>query len=1143
MTLGYSAEAATVKALTMKEAVSLGLKKSTQLRDARTNLLKKRIELGQAQHTVNNEEAKASGPFAKPHNISQDINTRLKVPDARSQLYLAQETLRQMATSERYVIEKAYLTAYQDAVAEERSRQKNEEAKTALDTVKKKRKYGLADSAEQEKADKALEKTASLYKQAQLTAKSSRLALGKLLSLDMENKVQLSFQPDYANLNQRMLPTYLAMGQKTTISLLRDTETRRLADEKLNTTRNLLSSKFGPARMKVMDGLYKDADIDMELFQSSYEETLQHVKEDWQGVFMLFGFIPIPKSLLQGEFDGLRYLDDLTNVLPLATMEQNKAALQEKESRTTVIADVRQSFLEAKGAEEGYAQALRDKDNAVANLAKANQKLKLSLMKADELQAYKDAVDQADAGITAAQIGYKLAIGKLDQATGGAVNRTLRSGILPYRDLDDGLSPVKPQKPKAPLGTWKLKPAVGQLLSDFSVRVSKKLGATDYAVYTKDGKRIGKRTKINKSIRNLSLKFSQIDQLKVVLYKRGKVIGVLPLDGKGSTGQLVDPSASSSNASGAAGGATGDAGGAGSVGDPGGSGAGNAESATSKEGSADGSVDGGSQDSSSTEDGSSTEEGSSDGALNVADLEAEAESTSDKEEGMGTVLIGSYQINLDALTPEAFNAASATIAESGQGMLFKSDAPDASWIGLDNAMDPSALTDPASSAKLSKEQAAALKVTVAIMEPGKIASTETPAQLQKKIDTLKTDITKLEADKEAAVAAMKLNDIADLAVQIKDAQAQLGMLEALLKGDSQAALKQMALVNNPDALIAALAEEASPAEPGDGTGEGGDGNPAATNMASEDQLAEQAELQQAKLEQALAAGEPEAAAAALQQLLATQAQLADAQTGASEGQASLNAAKQKLQAALSAAQAQKDTERVATLTRSLEAVAAAKLAMAKDALFAKLEAAQLLLAELPPDSVVGAQLEQQVTNLLSELQQQEKAKYAPEELQALASIAESLANVTSIPGPSTNSSGSNAASESSTASSGTEVPVTIQPLSAENVLSSTMSIKFDAPPVIINGGAYLPIRSVSESFGAAVDWDQESLTVTVSTEYTTITSTINQTTAYVDGLPTPIDGPSLLLEGRTYVPLRFISESLGFGVEWNAALQMIQIDK
>ncbi|MBA2943014.1 hypothetical protein HZF08_32630 [Paenibacillus sp. CGMCC 1.16610] len=1061
---GPSVEAASVKALTMKEAMDQGLKISSVLRDAKTDISKKKLELEQAQHAVKSEEAKASGLFAKPRNLSQDLTTRLKVPEASKQLYLAQETLRQSMNTVRFDVQKAYLTAYQDEAAEENARKKWEEAKTALDTVKKKRKFGLADSAEQEEAEKTLEKAASVYKQTQLTAKSSRLALGKLLQLDMENKVQLSFEPDYADLDQKQLPAYINSGLKSTVSLLKDTEDRRLADHKLSTTRDLYSSKFGSSRMKVMDGLYKAKDIDMDMFLASYETTLSQVKKDWEGFFLLLGFIPIPKSLLQGEFDGLRYLDDLRDALPIATMEQNKAVLQEKESRTAVIAAVRASYMEAKGAEEGYAQALRDKDSAVSALDKAAQKVKLSLMKTDELAAYKEAVGKADEQILMAQMSYDTALGKLDIDTGGAVAKTLKKGILPYQNLDDGLAAVKPQNPKAPAGSWKLKPAVGPLLSDFSVTVNKKIGATDYALFTKDGHAIGKRTKINKAVRQLTLKLSQLENLKVVLYAKGKPVGELLLEGKGNAGQLA------------------------------------AAKAEATDGEANGSADGAANGGSSVGDGTTG---------------SESGSGADEEKGLGTVIIGSYKVELDALTPEAYNAASATMSSSGQGIFYKADEPGAVWFGMDNAVDPSAIADPTSSAALSQKEADALKVTVEIAKPGAIASLQTPEQLQQQIDTLKKDIVKLEAAKEAAVADMKLSEIADLAVEIKDAQAQLGMLEALQKGDSQAALQQMELVNNPDALIAALSEETEtpPGEPGGEEPPGG--TAPGKDVASEDALAEQAELQQTKLEQALAAGEPKAAAADLQQLLATQAQLADAQTGASAGQASLAEAKLKLEAVLKLAQAQGDTERVATLTRSLEAVAEAVATAKKDALFAQLDAVQVLAAALPQEAGVQTQLEQQVTKLLEELQQQEKAKYTPEEQAALADVSASLA------------------ASSASAS--------IQPIPAENVLSPNIFIKFDAPPVIINGQAYLPIRSVSESFGAAVDWDQDTLTVTVSTEYRTITSRISEDKAYVDGDPVQIDGPALLLEGRTYVPLRFIAESLGLQVDWNAPTQIIQI--
>ncbi|UJF34101.1 stalk domain-containing protein [Paenibacillus hexagrammi] len=1173
------ASAAFVKSLTMKEAVDRGLQVSSQLRDAKTDIRKKKIELEQAKQAVKAEEAKASGLFAKPHNLSQDLNMRMKVPEASKQLYLAQETWRQAAETVKVDVEKAYLQAFQDAAGEQRSRSKWEEARKAVDTVRQKRKYGLAKPEDQEAADQALEKAASEYKQAQLTAKASRLALGQKLGLDMENEVQLSFQPDYADLSQQKLPAYLASAQKTTLSLLQDTEDRRLADQKLNTTRDLYSSKFGAARMRVMDGMYKSQDIDMDLFMAGYDTTLEKVKKDWEGFFLLLGFIPIPKWLLQGEYDGLRYLDDLHNGLPVATMEQNKALLKEKESRTAVIAEVRQSYLEAKGAEESYAQALRDKDKAAAALEQAAKKLKLGLMKTEELQAYKDAVTKADQQILLAQIGYKTALGKLDTDTGGAVDGTLKQGILPYKNIDDGLAAVKPDKPKPPVGTWRIKPAVGPLLSDVTVTVNKKLGATEYAVVTQDNKPLGKRAKPGKAVRTLTLAVSQPDGLKVVLYKKGEKIGEYPFAGKGNAGTLE---ALSANAAGMGGtGSTTDANGAGSgsgeeqAGSGSSSGTGDSSNGSGKAhgdaagaGSNDGGASGaqGAGSGSDGKNGTGTVDGNVDGKDGSNGANEDKEASGASPDSLGTVMIGTYQIALEALTPAAYNAASATVSDSGQGMFYKSAEPGAGWFGLDNAVDPSAITDPSSSAAVSSQDAAKWKVTVAMDKPGEIASKETPEELQQEIDTLKKNKEQLEADKDAAVAAQKLADIADLAVEIKDAEAKIAMLEALQKGDSSAALQQMELVNNPDALIQALAEESEAPAGGGGAGNSGGGRDAASGAASEDALAAEAELQQKQLEQAVAAGDAKAAAAQLQQLMATQARLADVQNGTSEGLASLKEAKQKLEAALKTAQAQQDQEQAESLARSLDAIGDAMRQTEKDALFAEADAAQELLAaleEAQPDAGSAAELAQQQaveavmqqqSALLDKLKQQEAGSYTPEELQALAEAADAIKEEVAQAGSGSAavSEGGGAANGSAdgvgsgmegAAESGLKPGAEVQIIPPENVISPDLNIHLEAPPVMIDGNAYIHIRPISESFGAAVDWDHDSRTVTVSTDYSTVVCTVKMNIAYVDGQPVELDAPPVLLDGRTYVPLRFVSESLGLIVDWNAQAQTIQISK
>jgi hypothetical protein len=78
----------------------------------------------------------------------------------------------------------------------------------------------------------------------------------------------------------------------------------------------------------------------------------------------------------------------------------------------------------------------------------------------------------------------------------------------------------------------------------------------------------------------------------------------------------------------------------------------------------------------------------------------------------------------------------------------------------------------------------------------------------------------------------------------------------------------------------------------------------------------------------------------------------------------------------------------------------------------------------------------------------------------------------------------------------------------------------------------VPIRFVAEAMGAGVAWDQGTQTVTITREGLEIKLTIDQPTALVNGKELQIDAPAKLVENRTMVPLRFISEAFGAKVEW-----------
>ena len=90
-------------------------------------------------------------------------------------------------------------------------------------------------------------------------------------------------------------------------------------------------------------------------------------------------------------------------------------------------------------------------------------------------------------------------------------------------------------------------------------------------------------------------------------------------------------------------------------------------------------------------------------------------------------------------------------------------------------------------------------------------------------------------------------------------------------------------------------------------------------------------------------------------------------------------------------------------------------------------------------------------------------------------------------------------------------------------------------PVIIDGRTLVPMRTIFEALGAEVEWIDENgvQSIVATTEDTTINMTINSDKFYVNGEEKTLDVPAQLINDKTLVPIRAISESLGCYVGWD----------
>ncbi len=87
-------------------------------------------------------------------------------------------------------------------------------------------------------------------------------------------------------------------------------------------------------------------------------------------------------------------------------------------------------------------------------------------------------------------------------------------------------------------------------------------------------------------------------------------------------------------------------------------------------------------------------------------------------------------------------------------------------------------------------------------------------------------------------------------------------------------------------------------------------------------------------------------------------------------------------------------------------------------------------------------------------------------------------------------------------------------------------------PVMINNTTYLPIRNLSEALGASIWYNADSKTIGINKGDMKIAFVIGSSVARVNGESVSVT-PSRTINGITYVPIRFISETFGLSVNWD----------
>jgi len=131
------------------------------------------------------------------------------------------------------------------------------------------------------------------------------------------------------------------------------------------------------------------------------------------------------------------------------------------------------------------------------------------------------------------------------------------------------------------------------------------------------------------------------------------------------------------------------------------------------------------------------------------------------------------------------------------------------------------------------------------------------------------------------------------------------------------------------------------------------------------------------------------------------------------------------------------------------------------------------------------------------------------------------------------------------------VTITTAPVAVKRVIVLTIgsdivtvdgqATSIDAAPEIVDGRTFVPIRFIAETFGSTVGWIPATKSVTIVLGTTTINLQIKSTTAVIKGKIIVLEAAPYIKNSRTMVPLRVITESFGGDVAWDPINHIITI--
>jgi hypothetical protein len=111
----------------------------------------------------------------------------------------------------------------------------------------------------------------------------------------------------------------------------------------------------------------------------------------------------------------------------------------------------------------------------------------------------------------------------------------------------------------------------------------------------------------------------------------------------------------------------------------------------------------------------------------------------------------------------------------------------------------------------------------------------------------------------------------------------------------------------------------------------------------------------------------------------------------------------------------------------------------------------------------------------------------------------------------------------------------------KNALINNETFSLEAAPTITSGRTMVPLRFVGEAFGAEFTYDSVFKIIDINFGSDKIKMQIGKNIAFVNGIEIALDVAPYIVNGRTLVPIRFISETFGAEVVWDGTTKTVTI--